>query len=333
MTELPALYPLFAKVQGRQVLVVGGGAVAERKVQALLNARADVRVGAPRLTPQLKAWAEQARIGWRPGTFEPFWVDGAWLVIAATDDQQINADVCALCDARRIWVNVVDNPQLSSFHVPAVVDRRPVSIAISSGGAAPMVARRIREQIETLFDAGLGSLAALLGRYRQQIVAAYPDLGARREFYDRLYEGPIQDLLRQGRADAAQALLERQLEQAAPSLHKAVSVLLLRADEPGSMTLDGLRALNTADVLVSEQDETLDILDMARRDADRSVFQADAWSCDEAVLKALKNLLGRHRQVVVILRHEEMLGRVESASRQLEAEGVSYRRLESGRRL
>src|SRR5690242_368649 len=129
----PQLYPLFADLRGRRVLVVGGGTVAQRKVAALLAAGAHVVVGAPYLEPTLRGWAQDARIEYLEGRFAAAWLDGTWLVIAATDDAATNRAAVEAADARRIFANAVDDAGLSRFHVPARVERGPLQIAISSG--------------------------------------------------------------------------------------------------------------------------------------------------------------------------------------------------------
>src|SRR5579859_4934567 len=178
------LYPLFADLNDRHVLVVGGGDVAVRKAAALLKAGARVTVGAPVLMPELREWAQQGRITYKAGAYEPDWLDDAWLVIAATRSRPLNARIAADGHARQRLVNVADDPALSSFQVPALIDRSPLLVAISSGGAAPMLARRLRERIESLLDPALGSLLQLAQRYRTRIRARYADLAARRRFYD-----------------------------------------------------------------------------------------------------------------------------------------------------
>src|SRR5688500_2036455 len=160
------LFPVFADLRGRTVLVVGGGTVALRKAGALLEAGARVRVGAPELAPALAAWAAEGRIEYLPGHFVEGWLDQAWLAIAATDDAAVNRRVAEAGEARRVWVNVVDDVEASSFHVPARVVRGPVQIAISSGGGVPMLSRHLRETLETQLDESLGALAQLLSRER-----------------------------------------------------------------------------------------------------------------------------------------------------------------------
>ena len=266
-----ALYPLFADLTGLPVLVVGGGTVAERKAMALLDAGAQVRVGAPQLNTALAEWAAAGRITHLPGPFDPAWLEGVWLVIAATDDRVVNAEVAACAGARRIFANVVDDPQLSRFQVPAVIDRAPLTIAISTAGAAPVLARRLREKLEAELDHALGPLIALAQRHRPAIARSLPDLAARRRFYDWLHDGPVMALMRNAQpAQAEQTLLEA-LRQPEPTRAPVGSVVLVGAGPgaPGMLTLRALRALNEADVILYDQLVSPEILALARRDADR----------------------------------------------------------------
>ena len=263
------LYPLFADLSGRQVLVVGGGVVGERKVAALLESGARVTVGAPDLTPALLGWVNDGQVQWLQGPFEDDWLQQAWLVIAATSDAELHRHIAALADARRIFVNVVDDAEQSSFHVPSVIDRAPVTIAISSGGHAPMLARLLRERLEVLIDPVIGSVATLLAQMRQRIRTRLPDIALRRRFYERLLNGPVQSLLRRGQWALAEASTERLLD--ATETKPAGSVVLLGAGpgDPGLLTLRGLRALNEADVILHDRLVSVEVLGLARRDAER----------------------------------------------------------------
>lgn len=263
------LYPLFADLSGRQVLVVGGGVVGERKVAALLESGARVTVGAPDLTPSLLGWVNDGQVQWLQGPFKDGWLEQAWLVIAATSDAELHRHIAALADARRIFVNVVDDAEQSSFHVPAVIDRAPVTIAISSGGHAPMLARLLRERLEVLIDPVIGSVATLLAQMRQRIRTRLPDIALRRRFYERLLNGPVQSLLRRGQWALAEASTERLLD--ATETKPAGSVVLLGAGpgDPGLLTLRGLRALNEADVILHDRLVSVEVLGLARRDAER----------------------------------------------------------------
>ncbi|MDE2307626.1 MAG: uroporphyrinogen-III C-methyltransferase [Xanthomonadaceae bacterium] len=264
-------YPLFADLSGLPVLVVGGGSVAERKAAALLDAGARVRVGAPQLHHALAQWAAEGRIEHLEGEFRPAWLEGVWLVIAATDDRAVNAEVAVCAGARRIFANVVDDPGLSRFQVPAVIDRAPLTIAISTAGAAPVLARRLREKLEAELDHALGPLVALAQRHRPAIAHRLPDLAARRRFYDWLHDGPVMALMRNAQPGRAEQVLLEALREPAPARVPTGSVVLVGAGPgaPGLLTLQALRALNEADVILHDQLVSPQILALARRDAER----------------------------------------------------------------
>jgi uroporphyrin-III C-methyltransferase/precorrin-2 dehydrogenase/sirohydrochlorin ferrochelatase len=264
-----ALFPLFADLSGRTVLVVGGGAVAERKVNALIKSGALVRIGAPAVTAAIAAHANAGRVDCRIGAYDPDWLENVWLVIAATDNVVVNARVAADASKRRVLVNVVDDAVLSTFHVPAVVDRSPLLIAISSGGAAPMLARAVRERLEILLDHTLGPLAVLLGRYRARIRATRPAFAQRRRFYERLIEGRVGALLRARRPREAENELRAELAVRDKERPGSGEVLIVGAGpgDPGLLTLHALRALNRADVILHDRLVSDEVLELARRDA------------------------------------------------------------------
>jgi len=268
-TAQPRLFPLFADLRGRRVLVVGGGAVARRKVEALLDTGAEVVIGAPALEPTLAAWKADARIAHRAGAFSADWLEDAWLVIAATDDVAINRAVVAAADARRVFSNAVDDADLSRFHVPARVERGPLQIAISSGGGAPMLARLIREQLEIQFDESYGALAALLTRHRERIRARWSELAARRRGFANLLSGPLQGLLRRRQHLAAERAFDAVLRGHDAGTQGSVALVGAGPGDPGLLTLRGLRALNEADVIVHDRLVSAEVLQLARRDAER----------------------------------------------------------------
>ncbi|GLQ45003.1 siroheme synthase [Dyella lipolytica] len=262
------LYPLFADLTDRPVLVVGGGDVAARKVAMLLRAGAKVTVGAPMLGPELREIARRGRVAYRAGAYQSSWLDGVWLVIAATRSRPLNARIAADGHVRQRLVNVVDDPALSSFQVPAVIDRSPLLVAISSSGAAPVLARRLRERIESLIDPALAPLLQLAQRYRARIRARYADLGSRRRFYDWLHDGPVTALLRASHPLRAEKQLIAALsENSEPTSQGSVVLVGAGPGDPGLLTLRALRALNEADVILHDELISPQVLDLARRDA------------------------------------------------------------------
>ncbi len=268
-TSVSPLFPLFANLHGRRVLVVGGGVVARRKVEALLDAGAHIVVGAPELEPTLAQWKAAARIEHLDGPFAPGWLDDAWLVIAATDDPATNRAVVEAADARRIFSNAVDDAELSRFHVPARVERGPLQIAISSGGGAPMLARVVREQLETQFDESFGALAELLTRHRERIRARWPDLATRRRGFAKLLAGPLLSLLRKRQHLAAERAFDAGLREHETTAQGSVALVGAGPGDPGLLTLRALRVLNEADVILHDRLVSDEVLQLARRDAER----------------------------------------------------------------
>lgn len=278
------LFPIFAQLSGRRVLIVGGGTVAERKAALLLGAGADVEIVATQVTKLFAQWVAAGKARRCAEEFSDSLLEGCWLVVAATDDRELNARVAAAANARRVFVNVVDDPSLCTFQVPSIVDRSPLVIAISTGGAAPMLARLARERIETLFDHSWGVLAGLLERARSPIRARYANLPARRRFYETLLRGPVMRLAAARRFEEANAALDAALADSSlandgsptPSSHphppsEKGSVTLVGAGpgDPGLITLNALRALNEADVILHDRLVSAEVLDLARRDAER----------------------------------------------------------------
>lgn len=330
-----SLFPLFADLRDREVVVIGGGTVARRKVQALLDAGAIVTIGAPELEPQLAAWAAAGTLRHRRGHFRLSWLRGAWLVVAATDDAAINKAVAAEAQRRRIWVNVVDDAALSSVQIPARIERGPLQIAISSGGAAPMLARHLRERLETQLDESLGPLTQLLGQWRETIRAHLPDLHARRRFFERLLHGSIPDLLRQGDTAAAQRAL-LQLLDATPTQPGQGRVALVGAGpgDPGLLTLRALRLLNEADVILHDRLVSAEVLALARRDAERidvgkRVGSADARDSHHATQQRIHALMIEHaragRRVVRLKGGDSFVfGRGGEELEALQAHGIAF---------
>ncbi|HHW4679690.1 MAG TPA: siroheme synthase CysG [Xylella sp.] len=264
------LFPLFINLHDRAILVVGGGKVAERKTEALLKVGALPIIGAPHLTESLHRLAEAGRITWWKGTFQETWLQkDIWLVIAATDQPEVNQAVARAAHAQRLFINVVDDIALSNVQVPAVIERGPLRIAISSGGGAPMVARHLRQQLESLIDDSWGRLTTLFAQRRDKIRARYPNTGARRRFFETQLAGPLPQLLRKQRQAEAEATLDAALAETPPPVSGTVTLVGAGAGDAGLLTLNALRALNEADVILYDRLVSDTVLQMARRDAEQ----------------------------------------------------------------
>jgi precorrin-2 dehydrogenase/sirohydrochlorin ferrochelatase len=191
-------YPIFAVIEDKPCLVVGGGAVGERKVQDLLASGAKVTVVSKTLTPALADLASQGEIVYLSEDFVDNQVEGMALVMAATDDPKVNAHVSAAAQARAIWVNVADEPEHCTFIVPAQVRRGDLTLAISTGGASPALARQVREDLQQHFGPEYGPYLDLLKRVRARLLSerrAHPDNA---DLFHRLVRSPLKDAVAQG---------------------------------------------------------------------------------------------------------------------------------------
>ncbi|VTM90385.1 Siroheme synthase [Raoultella ornithinolytica] len=161
--------PIFCQLRGRDCLLVGGGDVAERKARLLLDAGARVTVNALGFSPQFHVWADSQMLTLVQAPFTPTLLDTCWLAIAATDDEDVNQQVSDAAEARRIFCNVVDAPQQASFIMPSIIDRSPLMVAVSSGGTSPVLARLLREKLESILPLHLGQLAHYAGQLRSRV--------------------------------------------------------------------------------------------------------------------------------------------------------------------
>lgn len=261
--------PLFCQLRGKACLLVGGGDVAERKARLLLKTGADLRVCATRFSPQFRLWQQAGELMLQETRFSAEMIAGCWLVIAATDDEQVNQQVRAAAEAQRVFCNVVDAPEGASVIMPSIVDRSPLMIAISSGGAAPVMARLLREKIEAILPQHLGKMAAWAGSLRQRVKDQFGEMGQRRRFWEKVFNHDrlAQTLANQDTAQAAkltEALFSEPLE------HKGEVVLVgAGPGDAGLLTLKGLQQIQQADIVVYDRLVSDEVMELVRRDAER----------------------------------------------------------------
>lgn len=217
-------YPLFALIEDRSCLVVGGGPVGERKVRDLLTAGARVTLVSRELTPGLGQLAVQGRIRYVPGDFRPAHLEGMILVIGATDDQEVNALVSAAAQARGLLVNIVDQPELCTFIVPAQVRRGPLTLAVSTGGASPALARRLREELEERFGADYALYLRVLKALRERVLTRRRGQPENALLFQQLVASPLQSALKRGDRPRALAVLEEVLGAVLPSEELAAAL-------------------------------------------------------------------------------------------------------------
>ncbi len=272
-------FPIFMYLQGRHALVLGEGETAERKADALRRCGADVTCAA---------------------TFTPGLLEGCAIAIGAEAGESDLAALVAAATERGVPVNVVDRPALCSFITPAVVDRAPLTIAVSSAGAAPVLARLIRAKIEALLPPSLGRLAAITDDFKHEIRRRFPNTALRRRMLERALTGRVADLVAAGHEDAARAEMQREIDGAADP----AGIVYLVGAGPGAadlLTLRAQRLLGEADVIVYDRLVGDEVLDMARRDAERIyVGKARANHClsQDGINELLVRLARAGRKVV-----------------------------------
>lgn len=262
--------PVAWRLQGNTALVVGGGEVALRKARLLARAGARLRVVAPDIEPELAELVEQGGGELRRDTYRADALDGVSLAIGATDDMAINQQLHDDARARNIPVNVVDNPPLCTFIFPAIIDRDPILISISSGGASPVLARWLRAKIETMLPARLGELATLMGEYRARLAEKLPAIGARRQFWETALESPAAEQALAGKITEARMSLEAAIDAADTEKLMQGEVYLVGAGpgDPDLLTFRALRLLQKADVVLYDRLVSPQVMEMARRDAE-----------------------------------------------------------------
>jgi len=262
--------PIFLQIRDRPCLVVGAGKVAARKVALLLRAGARVTVIAPQTCAELQAHAARGSVRCEERDFQAEDIDGVVLVIAATNDETVNRTVSELAKRRGIPVNVVDNPGLCGFIMPSIIDRSPVQVAVSTGGASPVLARLLRARLESFIPSAYGRLARLVDEYRQRVKQRFPDAGQRRYFWESILQGRVAELLFAGQEDKARAALQEAIEDTGEHYQTGGEVYLVGAGpgDPDLITFRALRLMQQADVVVYDRLVSQPILDMVRRDAD-----------------------------------------------------------------
>lgn len=268
---LPHL-PLFLDVRGRSCLVIGGGTMAESKTLFLQRSGADVTLIAPRLTPALGALHGTGHLTWQRRPYRRSDLDSTMIVFFAheeTDEENTElAQIRADCRSRNILFNAVDRQNGNDFITPAVLDRSPVVVAVSTGGAAPALARNIRQRLERAIPHGLGRLARIAGLMRCQVSRRLKQGAPRRAFWDKVLGEEFQHRSEHLDEKALINLLAETLRMAeASTADPTGTVALVDTGRADDLTLGDLRALEQADVVLYDAPVVSEVLNHARRDA------------------------------------------------------------------
>ena len=258
--------PIFADVKNKLCLVVGGGEVGKRKADVLLEAGAKVRVVAPEIDSEL---AIQEGVESVVARFEAKHLEGVSLIIAATNDRSVNKLVSELAQVKNIPVNVVDDPALCSFIMPAILDRSPLMVAFSSGGASPVLTRMMRGKLETLIPQNYSRLSAFAERFREAVKQHVTNPAKRRIFWENALDGVVAEKVLAGDEASAEAMLQQMLANEDNIQRGEVYLVGAGPGDPDLLTFRALRLMQKADVVVYDNLVSKPIVDMTRRDAER----------------------------------------------------------------
>ncbi|MDX2319439.1 MAG: bifunctional precorrin-2 dehydrogenase/sirohydrochlorin ferrochelatase [Moritella sp.] len=265
--------PIFMDVNDKNVLVVGGGEVASRKVDLLLSARAKVTVLSPRLNDTLQRYRDDAKITAIIDGYHCDYLDdclGNYVMVwVTTDNTALNKQVWQDCCARHLLVNVADQPELCEFITPSIIDRSPLQIAISSGGTAPVLIRYLREKLEALLPETLGMLAAFSGEQRERVKQQFSSVTERRRFWERFFSSKAVTLA----TDTAQLQQQFDLQLSTTNTDLGGDIYLIELPaEIDLLRLRSLRLMQQADVILYVEDSEQSIaefVELCRRDAER----------------------------------------------------------------
>ncbi|MEE9328259.1 MAG: siroheme synthase CysG [Cocleimonas sp.] len=263
-------FPVFLDLKNRHCLVIGGGSVATRKVKNLLKSNANVIVISPQFSDQLQQLSDNKSITTFEREFQTSDIVVAFLVVAATDNSKLNAEIATQANNANTLVNVADNAKLCSFIFPSVLDRSPVTIAVSTGGASPVLARQLRMKLETMIPSACGRLAGITEEYREKVKQHFPVQEHRKQFWENALKGTFAELVYAGQDTAARKLLDDSLENEQEE-NPIGEVYLVGAGpgDPDLLTFKAVRLMQQADVMVYDRLVSKPILDMANKNAER----------------------------------------------------------------
>ncbi|MCY3803275.1 MAG: siroheme synthase CysG [Gammaproteobacteria bacterium] len=262
--------PVFLDIKNKPCLVIGGGQIASRKISLLVRAQAEITVIAPEITPEIHDQAHDGAVTWRQKRFSADDLKDYQLVMAATDNRKVNAEIAAQCKQRNIWVNAADDVHSCNFILPSIIDRSPVQIAVSTGGASPVLARTLRAKLENCTPAAYGRLAKLIEDNRLRVKEKFSSTEQKRKFWEKIIQGPVAELVFSGQMDAAQKLLQEAIEHEDHRDLPQGEVYLVGAGpgDPDLLTFRALRLMQQADVVVYDRLVSREIMDLIRKDAE-----------------------------------------------------------------
>ena len=260
--------PIFINIRKKPCVVIGGGDIALRKINLLLKAQAKVDCLSPSFSRDIKNLSKDGHITLINKSFDQTDIKDYSIIIAATDDSSVNSSISAIAQVKKIPVNVVDSPELSSFIMPSIVDRSPLIIAVSSSGKAPVLSRIIRAKLETVIPSAYGILADIAGEYRQKVKDRFSTIKDRRAFWEAVFSGVIAEKVFSGRISEAKEDIQRQLDDSVEMDLGEVYLVGAGPGDPDLLTFKALRLIQQADVVLYDRLVSKGVMELVRRDSE-----------------------------------------------------------------
>ncbi|MDN3652835.1 siroheme synthase [Thalassotalea ponticola] len=263
--------PIFIDAEKITALVIGGGEIAARKLELLVKTPAKVSVLSPVLSDSCQQLLTQHRVTYIANHYQPGSIGEQYnLVIAATDNGEINKQIATECQHKNILLNVVDEPALCTYITPAIIDRNPILIALSSSGSAPMLLQLLKQQLDLLLPADYGKLAAFMGKHRKQVQQSIPNFSARRALWQQVVQSEIGQAIFDDDEQQAElgfdALLDQQLQK---HNKQTVTLIKLSTEHVDDLSLRAYRALQSCDAVLFEPQLMKTFSDYCRKDANK----------------------------------------------------------------
>ncbi|QFQ32588.1 uroporphyrinogen-III C-methyltransferase [Buchnera aphidicola (Aphis fabae)] len=258
--------PIFLDLKCKNTLVIGAGDIAFNKIKLLLRANAIINIIAKDLCSEIRYLLAQKKIFWIGQEFKISYLKNVFLVIAATNNTELNKTIFEKCSKLRILVNVVDDQSKCSFIFPSIIDRSPIILAISSGGTAPVLLRLLREKIEAILPKRLGNIANMAGKWRKIIKEKFSNVLERKRFWEKLFNSIFVQHIINGKEKKAISTIEKMITQP----NTLIGEIILVGAGPGNsdlLTLRALQVMQEADVVLYDNLVSKDILNLIRRDA------------------------------------------------------------------
>ena len=260
--------PIFINIRKKPCIVIGGGDIALRKINLLLKAQAKVDCLSPLFCKGIKNLSKDGHITLINKSFDQTDIKDYSIIIAATDDKSVNSLISSIAQDKKIPVNVVDSPELSSFIMPSIVDRSPLIIAVSSSGKAPVLSRIIRAKLETVIPSAYGILADIAGEYRQKVKDRFSTIKDRRAFWEAVFSGVIAEKVFSGRISEAKEDIQRQLDDSVEMDLGEVYLVGAGPGDPDLLTFKALRLIQQADVVLYDRLVSKGVMELVRRDSE-----------------------------------------------------------------